>query len=136
MPCWLCENHGHPEALKMQDFIVQRAHAVAPEAMSSSIVKHLTEVLEVTEDYTPITEGEVLLHLQRHMLHPQVRVAHMLRNLVDLSENIREVVSTRSEEDTPLVDVRAAALYLKSVSEVLQLYRTADTSKLLFGTIS
>jgi len=67
------------------------------------------------------------------MLHPQVRVAHMLRNLVDLSENIREVVSTRSEDDTPLVDVRAAALYIKSVSEVMQLYRAADTSKLLFG---
>lgn len=133
MPCWLCDNHSHPEAQKMQEFIVQRSHAVSPEAMASSIRKHLTDVLEFTEEYTPITEAEVLLHLQRHMLHPQVRVAHMLRNLVDLSENIREVVCTRSEEDTPLVDVRAAALYLKSVSEVMQLYRVSDTSKLLFG---
>ena len=57
----------------------------------------------------------------------------MLRNLVDLSENVREVVSTRSEDDTPLVDVRAAALYIQYVSEVMQLYRAADTSKLLFG---
>ena len=133
MPCWLCENHAHPEAIKMEEFIVQRAHSVAPEAMANSIVKHLLDKFEFTEGWVPITEGEVLLHLQRHMLHPQVRVAHMLRNLVDLSENIREVVSTRSEEDTPLVDVRAAALYLKSVSEVMQLYRAADTSKLLFG---
>ena len=130
MPCWLCENHKHTEAVKLQEFIVQRAHDVSPEAMASSIVKHLTDFL--TED-TPPTEGEVLTHLQRHMLHPQVRVAHMLWNLVDLSENIREVVSTRSEDDTPLVDVRAAALYIKSVSEVMQLYRAADTSKLLFG---
>ena len=111
MPCWLCENHSHPEAVQMQEFILKCSHTVDPEAMAKSIERHLAE--KVPEGEQGPMAAEVLIHLQRHMLQPQVRISHLLRNMVDLSENIREVVSTRAEDDSPLVDVRAASLYIK-----------------------
>ena len=132
MPCWLCENHSHPEAVQMQEFILKCSHTVDPEAMAKSIERHLCDKLPDGEQ-GPVA-AEVLIHLQRHMLQPQVRISHLLRNMVDLSENIREVVSTRAEDDSPLVDVRAASLYIKAVSEVMMLYRSTDPSKLLFGS--
>ena len=132
MVCWLCANYSHPEARMVQEFILERVHAVEPEAMAVSITRHLGSVL-MDADIPPITEADVLLHIQRHVMHPQVRMANMLRNLTDLSENLREVICTRGEDNTPLVDVRAASLYIKVVSEVMQVYRNTDPSKLLFG---
>ena len=132
MGCWLCENAQREEAKRAHEFMVERIHAVVPRCMAKSIAEHLTRSLGGTDEGLPC-EGEVLVHIERHVLHPQVRLGTTLRNLVELSENLREVVSTRGEDDTPLVDVRAASLYLKVVSEVMQVYRNTDPSKLLFG---
>jgi len=77
---------------------------------------------------------EINTHLRLHVLHPRLRTAHVLRSLVDLSENLREVVVSRAEDDSPLIDVRTAGVYLKVVSELMQVYRTADPSKMLFNT--
>ena len=78
--------------------------------------------------------AEIATHIERHMLQPQVCVQCMLRNVLEVSESLREVVATRGVDDTPLVDVRAAALYLKSVSELMQLYKNTDPAKMLFGS--
>lgn len=80
------------------------------------------------------TVEEINTHLRLHVLHPRLRTAHVLRSLVDLSENLREVVVSRAEDDSPLIDVRTAAVYLKVVSELMQVYRTADPAKMLFNT--
>lgn len=133
MQCWLCENAQRDEAKHVHEFIVDRIHAINPKYMARSIVDRLTRVLGDSESNPP-TESEVLSHIERHILHPQVRLGTTLRNLVELSEVLREVVCTRGEDDTPLVDVRAASLYLKVVSEVMQVYRTTEPSKLLFGS--
>lgn len=116
----------------MQEFIVHSAQHVTVPVMAASICSHLEQALP-TEDNLPSCT-EITTHIERHMLQPQVRIACMMRNVIDVSENLREVVATRAEDDTPLVDVRAAALYLKSVSEIMQLYKTSDPAKLLFGT--
>ena len=82
-------------------------------------------VPSIDEIYTP---------LSLHVLHPTVRVAHALRGLVELSETLRELTVAKGEDgESPLVDVRTVTMYLKVISEIMQIYRSADPSKMLFG---
>ena len=77
---------------------------------------------------------EIYAHLSLHVLHPTVRIAHALRGLVELSETLKDLTVTRGEEnENPLVDVRTVTMYLKVISEIMQVYRSADPSKMLFG---
>ena len=77
---------------------------------------------------------EIYTHLSLHVLHPTVRVAHALRGLVELSETLRELTVAKGEDgESPLVDVRTVTMYLKVISEIMQIYRSADPSKMLFG---
>ena len=77
---------------------------------------------------------EIYAHLSLHVLHPTVRVAHALRGLVELSETLKELMVTKGgENENPLVDVRTVTMYLKVTAEIMQVYRSADPSKMLFG---
>ena len=77
---------------------------------------------------------EIYTHLSLHVLHPTVRVAHALRGLVELSETLRELTVAKGEDgESPLVDVRTVTMYLKVISEIMQIYRSADPSKMLFS---
>ena len=129
MGCFMCENGAHPEVKKAHAFIVDQIHIVDLQAMARYIRSHLARC----EDLQSPPEPESVLHIQKHMLHPTVRTAYILRSLVDLSETLREVGCARTDDDQPLVDVRAVTLYLKVVGEIMAVYRTADPAKLLFG---
>ena len=77
---------------------------------------------------------EIYAHLSLHILHPSVRIAHALRGLVELSETLKDLMVTKGGEDeNPLVDVRAVTMYLKVTAEIMQVYRSADPSRMLFG---
>ncbi len=128
--CWLCENSANADVQSFHTFAVQSAHCVDALAMARHLQEHLLESLG--EDACPSVE-EIHTHLQKHVLHPTVRIAHILRSLLDLSETLREVVVSRAEDDTPLIDVRTVTVYLKVVSEIMQVYKNADTTRMLFS---
>ena len=95
---------------------------------------------DVEEEASPVDEldlpsvEEILRHVLRHNLDPSVKVAHILRSLSDLAETLREVVVTRGEDGMPLIDVRTVTVYLKVISETIQVYKSADPSKMLFAS--
>lgn len=152
--CWMCDHVASDEVRDFHTFAVREAHVVDTLSMARYMHDQLRsnaadevaadeaaagesdcEVLnpEAPPPAVPSVE-EINTHLRLHVLHPRLRTAHVLRSLVDLSENLREVVVSRAEDDSPLIDVRTAAVYLKVVSELMQVYRTADPSKMLFST--
>ena len=130
MVCFMCEHGAHAEVKKAHAFIVENIHCVDIQAMAGYIQGHLARCEDVG---AAPPEADIVLHIQKHMLNPTVRTAYILRSLVDLSETLREVGCARTDEDQPLVDVRAVTLYLKVVGEIMAVYRTADPTKLLFG---
>ena len=86
------------------------------------------------EDKEIPSVDEIYAHLSLHVLHPTVRVAHALRGLVELSETLKELMVTKGgESENPLVDVCTVTMYLKVTVEIMQVYRSADPSKMLFG---
>ena len=46
---------------------------------------------------------------------------------------LQELVVGRGEDGAPLIDVRTVTVYLKVVAEIMQIYKTADVSKMLFS---
>ena len=135
--CWLCRNCTTDEVKSFHAFMAEKAHTVDAHEMAA----HMREHLEAQKDGSALddddlpTAEDILLHIKRHVLHPSVRVAQILRNLLELADTLQELVSGRGEDGLPLVDVRTVTVYLKVISEIMQIYKTADLSKMLFADL-
>lgn len=127
--CWMCEHLGTEQARHFHAFVVEKAHVMEPAEMARHIHAH---VAEAGGGPAP-SEEEIAEHIQRHMLHPAVRVALTLRSLLELADVLRGMAVGRDDGGEPVVDVRTVNVYLKVVAEVMQVYRTADTSRMLFA---
>ena len=135
--CWLCENCATEDVRNFHSFLVEKSHSVEPAEMAAHLHEHMTAqqaIASVLEGAPPGIE-DILLHIRKHVLHPSVRVAQILRNLLDLAETLQELVLTRADDGSPLIDVRSVTVYLKVVAEILQIYRSADMSKMLFADL-
>jgi hypothetical protein len=116
-------------------YMIQQAHSVDSREMAAHIHEHILsrrETASVLDDQMPTLE-EIVVHIRKHVLHPSLRVAQILRNLLDLAETLQEMVVSRGDDGLPLIDVRTVTVYLKVVSEIMQIYKTADISKMLFA---
>jgi len=136
--CWLCRNCTTEDAKSFHAFMVEKAHCVDAREMALHMHEHLQNQKnsEMLEDDTELPSAEdIELHIKRHVLHPAVRVAQLLRNLLDLADTLQELVSGRGEDGLPLVDVRTVTVYLRVVAEIMQIYRTADLTKMLFAEL-
>lgn len=135
--CWLCRNCTTDEVKSFHAFMVEKAHCVDAHEMAVHMQDHLVSQKlssELDDDDIPTAE-DIQLHIRRHVLHPAVRVAQILRNLLDLAETLQELVSGRGEDGLPLVDVRTVTVYLKVIAEIMQIYKTADLTKMLFAEL-
>ena len=130
--CWMCENYTAEDVKHFHSFIVEKAHSVDAKEMARHMHEHLVAERGATEEQLPNAD-EVLTHIQKHVLHPTVRVAQILRNLLGLAEMLQELVVGRGEDGAPLIDVRTVTVYLKVVAEIMQIYKTADVTKMLFN---
>ena len=127
----MCENCTAEDVKHFHSFIVEKAHSVDAKEMARHMHEHIASSFPGGEGL-PSTE-DVLLHIQKHVLHPTVRVAQILRNLLGLAEMLQEMVVGRGEDGSPLIDVRTVTVYLKVVAEIMQIYKTSDVSKMLFS---
>ena len=135
--CWLCENYATDDVRNFHAFLVEKAHSVTPLEMAAHLHEHMTAqqaIASVLEDAPPGIE-DILNHISKHVLHPSIRVAQILRNLLELAETLQELVLTRADDGSPLIDVRTVTVYLKVVAEIMQIYRSADMTKMLFADL-
>ena len=124
----MCEHLGTEEVRHFHAFVAEKAHVMEPAEMARHIHAHVA-----AGDGPAPAEDEIAAHIQRHMLHPAVRVALTLRSLLELADVLRGMAVSREDGGDPVVDVRTVNVYLKVVAEIMQVYRTADTSRMLFA---
>ncbi len=74
----------------------------------------------------------VLEHIARHMLHPKVRLAVTLRQLLDFLSLLQTNLIVSDGGGACAVDKANAELYLKVIAQVLTLYKV-DTTGMLFN---
>ncbi len=125
--CWLCMFASCPLAKQISNFISANAASIDPAIMAQ-------QTKAVVRQHYPNSKGigrsHVLRHIREHMLAPNVRLANMVRSLLSLAETLRSSLH-HLEGDMVLVDKTGTELYLKTLSQVLKVYKT-DQSKLLF----
>jgi hypothetical protein len=131
MRCWLCEYSDDPIASSLARFISEQAATMGPELMAERVHEALVEKCPMADG---IGLDEVREHIMIHTLCPNVRVACIMRSLLRLSDRL-ETITTVVDPNTgqTVVDSKAVAVYLKVVSEVMQMYRTGEVSKLRFS---
>jgi hypothetical protein len=129
--CWLCEYSDDPVARSLTQFMAEQAVTMGPELMADRVHEALIESCPMAEG---IGLDEVREHIGSHMLHPGVRVACIMRSLLKLSDKL-EGITTSYDPETgqTVVEGKNVAVYLKVVSEVMQMYRTGEVSRLLFA---
>ena len=131
MPCWLCEYHDDPIAKGVAKFISDQAVVVGPDLMAEKVHESLVS-------NCPMADGigleDVRQHILLHTLCPSVRVGCIMRSLLKLSDRL-ESITTSVDTDTGevVVDAKNVSVYLKVVSEIMQMYKTGEVSKLLFA---
>lgn len=131
MRCWLCEFSDDQLARNLTKFISEQAVTMGPELMAE-------RVHEALVDKVPMSEGigldEVREHIMVHTLSPSVRVACIMRSLLKLTDKLEGITtSVDPETGQTVVEAKNVTVYLKVVSEVMQMYRTGEVSKLLFA---
>jgi len=120
--CWLCRNCTTDDVKSVHSFMIEKEHSVDAHEMAAHRREHLDSQSRrgaLDDDDVPSVE-DIQLHIKRHVLHPAVRVAQILRNLLELADTLQELVSGRGEDGLPLVDVRTVTVYLKVISEIMQ----------------
>lgn len=131
MRCWLCEYSDDPVARSLAKYISEQAVVMGPELMSE-------RVHEVLIDKCAMCDGigldDVREHIMTHTLCPSVRAACIMRSLLKLSDKL-EGITTSTDPDTgqTVVEAKNVTVYLKVISEVMQMYRTGEVSRLLFA---
>ena len=98
-------------------------------------ISHLCIALQVAEDLQdryPDAEGTsveaIIKHIESHTLHPTCSIATMLRNLLKLSDDLQTILKQDENADSKTIDI-----YLKVQSQIIQIYRLNETSKMLFS---
>jgi hypothetical protein len=104
---------------------------MGPELMAERVHEALVESCPMADG---IGLEEVRSHIQSHMLQPGVRVACFMRSLLKLSDKL-EGITTAYDPETgeTVVDGKNVSVYLKVVSEIMQMYRTGEVNRLLFA---
>lgn len=122
---FICDNIANMDvgfmAQQIQDFVFEKR----PELQGSRQAKlYGLEVVAIRK------------HIRLHMLSPTVRIADMMRHLLALCDTLRNNLY-REDPDTGDVCADRANIdtYLKVVTQVLNMYKMAEPSKMLFANI-
>lgn len=128
--CWLCLNNGEECAQKLHTFMLQNIASVDVDSMADMMHAHLHEATHGAEG---TSKEAIRLHIQgSHLLCPSLQMAHNLRSLLELRDTLKGMLISVDEDGAKTVDSRNMTMYLKVISEIAQMYRTGEVSKMLF----
>ena len=128
--CWLCDYNREPEACRINKFLIDNAGTMGVPQMAAA-------VHEVLASYMPDSPGvdiaTITEHISAHTLMPAVRVAGILRSLLSLNDKLSTILSSEDEEGNVVIDNKNLNAYLKVTSEIMQMYKSGNVSRLLFA---
>lgn len=131
--CWLCDYGREPEACKINKFLAENAGLMGVPQMAAAVCDVLSSCMPDTEgtDLATVTE-----HINSHTLMPAVRVAGILRSLLNLNEKLSGILSAEDEEGNTVIDSKNLNAYIKVTNEIMQMYRSGNVNHLLFSDIA
>eukprot|EP00961_Rhodomonas_salina_P201096 2712605-Rhodomonas_salina.7 len=118
--CWMCMYQNDDEAKRLMEFIVKYQDA--------------TDTSSIKIGLLGASPQDVEKHIKKHILHPKVRIAIMLKELLEFQDHLhKNLIVEDVATGITAVDKGNVDLYLKVISQISTLYK-ADTTSMLFGT--
>ena len=130
--CWLCEFAGDPDERILSKYVQDNVALVGTDQMASALY---TELQRIAPGSAGTCTSEIRAHITTHMLNPTVRVASILRTLLDLVDKLSGIVTSTTEDGVVVLDSKNINVYLNVVNEVMKLYKTGEASRLMFGDL-
>ena len=124
--CWLCAFQSNELAIQLNTFIVTHIGYMELACISQQVSDGL---LVEFVDAPGASKDDVYTHIISHMLHPRVRTAVMLRQLLDFAGLLQSNMVVR-EGTLCTVDKGNAELYLKVIGQILAMYKVDPTTML------
>lgn len=128
--CWLCDYNREPEARKVNKFLCDNAGSMGVPQMAAAVHDVLTALMPECQGIEVETVTE---HITSHTLMPAVRVAGILRSLLDLNEKLATIVSSEDEEGNVVIDSKNVNSFIKVTDEIMQMYKSGNVNRLLFS---
>lgn len=129
-PCWLCLHTHTSDAKALTAFIAENIGS----ASTDCIAEQVAEDLATRYPGAPGTSTDACLrHIESHTLHPVCRIGTMLRALLRLSDDLQQSMKRFDDEGHATTDPKLVETYLKVQSQILAIYKTSETNKLLFS---
>jgi len=117
----------------MHSFILQNISKISTKSITEMIVNQILRI--EPEGNRRTIQEQVKEHVEgKHILCPSLQVAHILRSLLELKETLQGIVISEDETGIKTVDSKNMAIYLKVISEIMQVYKTGEVSKLMFAS--
>ena len=130
--CWLCEYAGDPDERKLSKYVQDNVALIGTDQMAFALQE---ELFRIAPGSLGTTTSDIRAHITTHMLNPTVRVASILRTLLDLVDKLSGIISTTSDDGVVTLDSKNISVYLNVVNEVMKLYKTGEASRLMFGDL-
>jgi len=128
--CWLCQYTHTADAKTLSAYIADNAGSSSMHCIAAQVSSDL-------QDRYPDAPGtsaeDVLRHIENHSLHPTCRIATMLRGLLRLSDDLQQSLRKFDEDGNAIMEPKLVETYLKVQSQIMQIYRTTETNRLLFS---
>lgn len=122
--CWLCKYNNTDEAKAYTTFVVENLGRMSIEQMARDLQEKIPDN----------TKEQIMLHFEAHSLHPSIRITQMLRNLLDLSRDMKaSMVAVDPDSGHVSVDVKALDAYLKLQTQIISIYKVGEVRKLMFA---
>ena len=126
--CWLCSYQGDELGKQLNEFIVQNIGFMEMNCISQQVSDFL---LIKVPSADKASKDDIFTHIHAHMLHPKVRMAVMLRQLLDLAGLLQNSIVVR-DGNLCTFDKSNAELYLKIIAQIMTLYKI-DPQGMLFA---
>jgi len=129
-PCWLCTFTHTSDAKTLSTYIADNCGCASTMCIALQVAEDLQERFP---DAQGTSVEAVLRHIECHSLHPTCRIATMLRGLLKLSDDLQQGIGKVDEDGNLIMEPKLIETYLKVQSQIMQIYRTSETNKLLFA---
>lgn len=120
--------HGEQVGQTMQSFIASKIGVMELRCISQQVSDY---VLLNHPNADGAAADNVYAHIVEHSLHPRVRLAVLLRQLLNLTSLVQNSIVVQDGVHCT-VDKANAELYLKIIGQIMALYK-ADTGTMLFA---
>ena len=130
MRCWLCTHNTDQLAMSMTHFIQDHVGTMDLDILAAEVHNELSGQI----DTAGIDARMIKEHITTHTLNPTVRLGVTLRNLLDLSEQVRgDLRKVDATGQSMGLDPKMIDAYIRLQGQILNVYKS-ETNRMMFGT--